>query len=106
MTGRGRPDIGVAQCVRDCAIPAGALAEHAATSRTTAAIALFDRRQHLLQQKVFPRAGYRRVDVLVAPEPREAVGEGDHDRRNFLFVYQPIEPLGQVLTEADPIRMR
>jgi hypothetical protein len=30
MAGGGRPDIGVAQCVRNCAISAGALAEHAA----------------------------------------------------------------------------
>jgi hypothetical protein len=67
---------------------------------------LFDRRQHLLQQKVLPRASRRRVDVLVAPEPREAVREGNHDRRHFLFADQPVEPLRQVLAEADPIRVR
>jgi hypothetical protein len=34
MTGRGRPNVGVAQRMRDRAVPAGALAEHAAAPGT------------------------------------------------------------------------
>src|SRR5215469_1569327 len=106
MTGRGRPDVGVAQSVRDCAVSAGTLAKYTAAPGAAAAISLLDRRQHLVQQKVLPRASRRRVDVLVAPEPREAVREGAHDRGHFLFADQPVEPLRQVLTEASPIRVR
>ena len=54
MTGCSRPDIGVAQRVRDRAIPAGALAEHAAATGTAAFEAVLDRRQHLMQQEILP----------------------------------------------------
>jgi hypothetical protein len=54
MTGCSRPDIGVAQRVRDRAIPARALAEHAAATGTATTEAALDRRQHLMQQEIFP----------------------------------------------------
>ena len=54
MTGCSRPDIGVAQRVRDRAIPARALAEHAAATGTATSEAVLDRRQHLIQQEILP----------------------------------------------------
>ena len=42
------------QRMHECAISAGALAEHAAAAGTATSEAFFDRRQHFLQQKVFP----------------------------------------------------
>src|SRR5271157_5180392 len=105
MTGRGRPDVGVAQRVRDRAIPAGALAEYAAASGAATSEALLDRRQHFMQQEVLPSTHGSRVDVLVAAEPGEAIGKGDDDRRHALFADQPVEPFRQVLAEAGPIRM-
>ncbi len=56
MTGRGRPDVGVAQRVGDRAIPAGALTEHAAAPGTATSEALLDRRQHFVQQEILPGA--------------------------------------------------
>ena len=56
VTGRGRPDVGVAQRVCDRAIPARALAEHAAAPGTAAFEALLDRRQHFMQQEILPGA--------------------------------------------------
>ena len=50
MAGRGRPDIGMAQRMRDRAIPAGALAEDAAASAAATPETLLDCRQHLMQQ--------------------------------------------------------
>ena len=85
MTGRGRPDVGVAQRVRHRAIPAGALAEHAAAPGTATSEALFDCWQHLMQQEILPRTHRGRVDVLVAAEPGEAIGKGDDERRHALF---------------------
>jgi hypothetical protein len=58
-----------------------------------------------MEQKVFPGTHRRRVDVLVAAKPGEAIREGDHDRGHALFADQPVEPFRQVLAEADPIRM-
>src|SRR5215831_13383318 len=105
MTGRGRPDVGVAQRVRDGAVPARALAEHATTPGTATPEALLDSRQHLVQQEVLPSARGSRVDVLVAAEPGEAIREGDDNRWHVLFPDQPVEPFRQVLAEANPIRM-
>src|SRR5712672_2823817 len=75
MTGRCRPDVGVAQRMRDRAIPTGALAEHAAAAATATSEALLDCRQHFLQQEVLPGTHRSRVDVLVAAEPGEAIGK-------------------------------
>src|SRR5215831_19430229 len=105
MTGRGRPDVGVAQRVRDGAVPARALAEHATTPGTATPEALLDSRQHLVQQEVLPSARGSRVDVLVAAEPGEAIREGDDNRWHVLFPDQPVEPFRQVLAEANPIGM-
>ena len=106
VTGRGRPDVGMAQRVRDRAIPAGTLAEHAAAPGTAAAEAPLDGRQHLLQQEILPGADRSRVDVLVAAEPGEAIGKGDDDRRHALLADQPVEPFRQVFAETGPIGMR
>src|SRR5271169_847432 len=105
MTSRGRPDVGVAQRVRDRAIPAGTLAEHTAPPGTATSETLLDGRQHFMKEKLLPSTYRRRVDVLIAAEPGEAIGKGDDDRRHALLADQPVEPLRQVLAEADPIRM-
>src|SRR5438067_4835133 len=73
MAGRGRPDVGVAQRVRNRAIAAGALAEHPATAGSAAPVLLLDPWQHLMQEKVLPGAHRRRVDVLIAAQAREAI---------------------------------
>ena len=106
MTSRCRPDLGMAQRVGQRAIPAGALAEHAAAPGTATSKALLDCRQHFIEQKVLPNTHRSRIDVLVAAEPGEAIGKGDDDRRHALFADQPVEPFRQVLAEADPIRVR
>jgi hypothetical protein len=46
-----------AQRMRDGAVPAGALAEHAAASGTATPEALLECRHHLVQQEVLPSAG-------------------------------------------------
>jgi hypothetical protein len=106
MTGRGRPDIGMAQRMRDCTISARALAEHAAAPGTSTSEAPLDCWEHFMEQEVLPSAHRSRVDVLVAAEPGEAIGKRDDDRRHVLFADQPVEPFRQVLAEADPIRMK
>ena len=58
-----------------------------------------------MQQKVRPRAHGCRIDVLVATEAREAVGEGNDHRWHPLLADQPVKPFGQVLAETHPIRM-
>jgi hypothetical protein len=93
----------VAQRVRHRAVPAGALAEHAAAPGTATSEALFDCRQHFMEQEVLPGTHRRRIDVLVAAEPGEAIWKGDDDRWHALFPDQPVEPFRQVLAEADPI---
>src|SRR5262252_4605346 len=75
MSGRGRPDVGVAQRVSDRAISAGAFAKYAAPPAAATFEALFDCRQHFMQQKFLPGAHRSRVDVLVAAEPGEAIGK-------------------------------
>ena len=105
MTRRSRPDVGVAQRVRERAVPAGALAEHAAAPGTATPEALLDSWQHFLQQEVLPGAHRSRVDVLVAAQPGEAIGKGDDHWRHVLFADQPVEPFRQIFSEADPIRM-
>src|SRR4051812_16179394 len=105
MAGRRRPDVGMAQRMRDRAIPTGALAEHAAAPATATSEALLDCRQHFLQQEVLPGPHRRGVDILVAAEPGEAIGKGHHDWWHALFADQPVEPFRQVLSETDPIRM-
>ena len=105
VTGRGRPNVSVPQCVHDGAIATGTFAEHATPPVAAAAEALLDRRQHFVQQEVFPCTDRSRVDVLVAAEPGEAIGEGNDDRRQAPLSDQPIEPLRQVLAKADPVGM-
>jgi hypothetical protein len=105
MTDRGRPDVGVAQRMRNRAVSAGALAEHTAAPGTATPKALLDGREHLAQQEVLPSTGRRRVDVLVAAEPGETIGKGDDDRGHAFFADQPVEELRQVLVEAGPIRL-
>jgi len=68
--------------------------------------ALLDSGQHFLQQEVLPGAQRSRVDVLVAAQPGEAIGESDDDGVHALFPDQPVETFRQVLAEADPIRLR
>ena len=87
----------MAQRVRDRAVPAGTLAEHAAAPGAAAAETPLDCRQHFVQQEILPGADGGRVDVLVAAEPGEAIGKGDDDRRHALFADQPVEPFRQVL---------
>ena len=91
--------------MRERAIPAGALSEHAAPPGTATIEALLDSRQHFLQQEILPSTHRSRVSVLVATEPSEAIGKRDDDWRHALFADQPVEPFRQVLAEADPIRM-
>src|ERR1700680_4546988 len=105
MTGRRRPDVGGAQRVRDRALPAGALAKHAAAPRAATCEALLDRRQHFMQQEILPAAHGSRVYVLVAAEPGEAIGEGDDDRRHPLFADQAVQPFREVLAGAGPTWM-
>src|SRR6185437_16569345 len=101
MASRGRPDVGVAQRVRNRAISAGALAEHAATAGAAAPVSLLNRWQHLMQEKVLPGAHRRRVDVLIAAEARKAIRKGHNDGRHLFLADQAVEPLRQVLAEAD-----
>ncbi len=93
----------MSQCVRNGTIPAGALAEHASAPVAAAFEALLDRRQHFVQQEVFPRAHRSRVDILIAAKPGEAIGKGHDNRRHAIFADQPIEPLRQVLPEPNPV---
>jgi hypothetical protein len=86
--------------------PPELFAEHAAAPSTATSAALLDCRQHFMQQEIFPDAHRSRVDVLVAAEPGEAIGEGDNGRRHALLADQPVEPLRQILAEACPVRMR
>ena len=58
-----------------------------------------------MPQEVLPSARGRRVDILIAAEPGEAIGKGDGDRWHALFPDQPVKPFRQVLAEADPIRV-
>src|SRR5438552_18325373 len=106
MTRRSRPDVGVAQRMRERAVPAGALAEHAAAPRTATPEALLDSRQHFLQQEVLPSTHRSGVDILVAAEPGETIGKGNNHWGHALFADQPVEPFRQVLAETGPIRMR
>jgi hypothetical protein len=106
VTGRGRPDVGVAQCMRDGTIPTGTFAEYSATPGAAASEALLDRRQHFVQQVVLPGTHGGRVDVLIAAEPGEAIGESDHDRWHALLADKPVEPFRQVFAKAGPIRVR
>jgi hypothetical protein len=91
--------------VRDRAVPAGAFAEHATPPAPAALEAPFYCRQHFMQQEILPCPHRRRIDVLVAAEPGEAIGERDDDRRHALFSDQPVEPFRQVFAEAGPIRV-
>jgi len=58
-----------------------------------------------MQQEVLPGTHRRRIDVLVAAEPGEAIWKGDDNGGHALFADQPVEAFRQVLAEADPIRM-
>jgi hypothetical protein len=95
----------VAQRVRDRAVPARTLAEHATASGTAAAEPVLDGGQHFPQQKILPGAGRSRVDVLVAAEPGETIGKGDDHGRHALLADQPVEPFRQVFLETGPVRM-
>jgi len=75
----------VAQRVRNRAIAAGALAEHAATAGSATPVSLLDPRQHLMQEKVLPGADGHRVDVLIAAEARKAIRKGHNDWRHLLL---------------------
>src|SRR2546423_13201642 len=96
----------MAQRVRQRAVSAGALSEHSAPPGAATTVALLDSRQHLMQQIVLPSTRRRRVDVLVATKPSEAIGKRDDDRRHPLLTNQPVEPLRQIFPEADPVCMR
>src|SRR5262249_16671757 len=85
--------------------PARALAEHAAAAGAAASEAAFGFRQHLIQQEILPGAHRSRVDVLVAAEPSEAIGKGNNARRHARPTAQPVEALGGILAEANPVRM-
>src|ERR1019366_928270 len=103
MACRRRPDVGMAQSMRDRPIPAGALAIHAATSRAAATEALLDGGQHFLDQEIFPGARGSGVDILVAANSGETVWEGNDNRRHALLTDQSIEALRHVLAEGRPI---
>ena len=92
MTGRGGPDIGVAQRVRDRAIAAGALAEYATTAGAAAPVLSLDRWQHLMQEKVLPRTHRRRVDVLIAAEARKTIRKSHNNWRHLFLADQAVEP--------------
>src|SRR2546421_251152 len=105
MTRRSGPDVGVAQRVRERAVPAGALAEHAAAPGTPTPEALLDSWQHFLQQEVLPGTHRSRVVFLVPAQPRKQIGKGDAHGWHVLFADQAVEPFRQIFSEADPIRM-
>ena len=93
----------MAQPVHDGAVTARALAEYATPAVTAAAEAFLDRGEHFVQQVILPRADCRGVDVLIAADAGEAIGEGDNDRRHKAFADQAIEPLRKVFAKANPI---
>src|SRR5438270_12592006 len=95
----------MAQRVRQRAVSAGALSEHSAPPGAATTVAPLDSRQHLMEQIVLPSTGARRVDVLIATKPSEAIGKRDDDRRHALLTNQPVESLRQVLAKADPVCM-
>lgn len=65
----------------------------------------FHQGQHFVDEEVFPAAHGGRVDVLVAAQPGEAVGKGDHGRGHLARRHQTVQPLGQVLAEVFPVHM-
>ena len=79
--GRG-PHVGAAHRVDHRAVAARALAEHAAPAGAAAAVAGLDRGHQLVAQEPLPRPHRDAVDVLVAAEADEAVGERHRDRRH------------------------
>src|SRR5687767_3087387 len=85
------------------AVAAGALAKHATASVAAAAEALLDEGQHLADQEGLPEAHGGAVDILVAAKAREAVGEGDPNRRHGAGADQPVQPFGHVLAVVLPV---
>src|SRR5690242_9117853 len=104
MTSRGRPDIGVTQGVRDCAVPAGALFPNTL------------RRPEPPQPYRFSMAGSiscsrKSSHAPVAAElmywlPPSRVKQSGKATTTGGIADQPVEALRQVLSEADPIRVR
>ena len=102
MAGGGGPDIGVAHGVDQGAEAARGFSEDAAPSGAAAAEPGFDGRQHLADEKVLVVSEDGRIDILVAAETREAIGEGDDDGRHLAFADQAVEPLGDVFGKGLP----
>src|SRR5215471_12405115 len=87
------------------AIPAGALPEHAAAPGTPHPKRCSIAGSISCSKKSSPGTHRSRIDVLVAAEPGEGIGEGHDHGRQALFADEAIEPLPDVLAEADPIRL-
>jgi hypothetical protein len=106
MAGNGRPDIRPAHAMGDGAESAGGFAEHASLPRSAAANLPLDERYHLIDKKILIAAQGGAVDVLVAAEPREAIGECNHHRTHLSFANQPVEAFRNVFGKGPPIGMR
>ena len=101
VVGDRAPVLRVLHAVDDRAVAARRLAEAAAMlARGERAELAVDERDDLARQVVGVAADRRRVDVLVAAERREAVGEHDDRRPHLLLVDEPRGALGHVLAEA------
>ncbi len=88
------------------AIAARGFPENPAPSRAAAAIARLDRGHGLQPQEIVPAAHGGGVDVLVAAQPGEAVGEGNDAGGEFSFRIQTVGALGQVFAEILPVGVR
>ena len=106
VVGDGAPVPGVLHAVHHGAVAAGRLAEAAAViaGRQGAELLVHERNQ-LRGQIVGVLAHGRGIDVLVAPERREAVGKHQDARPHLVFVDQSSGPIGHVLRKVSPVGM-
>jgi hypothetical protein len=89
--------------VQDGAVAARGLAEAGAVlARGERAELAVDERQDLARQVVGIGADGARVDVLVAAERGEAVGEDEDRRAHLLLAHQARGALGEVVAEGLP----
>ena len=87
------------------AIATRALAENAAPPSTAAANLALNLGHGLFEKKISPPPHGRGIDVLVAAQCREAVGECDDDRWHRPATDQAVKPLGDILSEVLPVGM-
>ena len=107
VVGDGAPVLRVLHAVDDRAVAAGGFAEAAAVlAAGEGAEFAVDEGDDFAREVVGVVADRGGVDVLVAAQRGEAVGEDDDRRPHFLFVDQARGALGHVVAEGLPVGVR